>query len=198
MIGAAVYKFTVLYACIWESSYSNTPNTAPTSLLLFISVLCRGSEPLLCWGSFARHLKVKGAGHSSHQLLWFLTVHPCRDQIAINCSRDVFKALQDRQQGIWSSTSASLPPLPLQRRRVRVDLSSFIHTKCHCPVLHATYSSQLPLPYPLSCHPCLLRHQKLHHAAMHTSTSDSPRFSYGAIEGWRKRASSETSNPFIW
>lgn len=86
----------------------------------------------------------------------------------------------------------------LQRRRVRVDLSSFIHTKCHCPVLHATYSSQLPLPYPLSCHPCLLRHQKLHHAAMHTSTSDSPRFSYGAIEGWRKRASSETSNPFIW
>lgn len=136
MIGAAVYKFTVLYACIWESSYSNTRNTAPTSLLLFISVLCRGSEPLLCWGSFARHLKVKGAGHSSHQLLWFLTVHPCRDQIAINCSRDVFKALQDRQQGIWSSTSASLPPLPPEK----AGKGRFVKLHTH----------KMPLP----CSPC--------------------------------------------
>lgn len=80
---------------------------------------------------------------------------------------EVFLKLFRTDSGVWSSSSASLPPLPLQRRRVRVDLSSFIHTKCNCPVLHATHSSQLPLPYP-----CLLRQQKLHHAATHTSTSD--------------------------
>lgn len=85
---------------------------------------------------------------------------------------EIFLKLFRTDSGVWSSSSANLPPLPLQRRQVRVDLSSFIHTKCNCPVLHATHSSQLPLPYPLSCHPRLLRQQKLHHAATHTSISD--------------------------